>query len=183
MDVLKDNFWYVPNVLSKEELKFLNFYTQMRHTYNFSNFDDKQTKLGETAFYADPAMETLLHFKTKIFEEVIKKELHPTYSFWRYYIKYSVLDSHKDRDSCELTATINLGGCGTEWPLHVEDKKIIIKPGDAALYHGAKLKHWREEFQGDGQAQLFLHWVYKDGPYTEHKFDRRVSLGAPLIKN
>ena len=96
MDVLKDNFWYVPNVLSKEELKFLNFYTQMRHTYNFSNFDDKQTKLGETAFYADPAMETLLHFKTKIFEEVIKKELHPTYSFWRYYIKYSVLDSHKD---------------------------------------------------------------------------------------
>ena len=127
MDVLKDNFWYVPNVLSKEELKFLNFYTQMRHTYNFSNFDDKQTKLGETAFYAYPAMETLLHFKTKIFEEVIKKELHPTYSFWRYYIKYSVLDSHKDRDSCELTATINLGGCGTEWPLHVEDKKIIIE--------------------------------------------------------
>ena len=179
MDVLKNNFWYVPEVLTKEELKLLNVYCQIKHSWNYTDFDDVQTSLGETAFYGDTIMETLLKIKTKTFEKAIGKKILPTYSFWRMYNKFSTLRRRKDRPSCEITASINLGGCGTEWPLIIEGKSFNIKPGDAVVYHGAKLEHWRDEFQGDAQAQVFFHWVYADGPEKGRIFDTRKDLGDP----
>jgi|TARA_Y100000015_G_C2379718_1_gene84360 hypothetical protein len=179
MDVLKNNFWYVPEILTKEELRLLNIYCQIKHSWNYEQFDDVQTALGETAIYGDTIMESLLKIKTPNFEKVIGKKILPTYSFWRMYNKFSVLNRHLDRPSCEITASINLGGCGTKWPLIVEGKSVDIKPGDAVVYHGAKLEHWREEFQGDAQAQVFFHWVYADGPEKGEIFDRRKDLGDP----
>lgn len=180
MDVLKNNFWYVPEVLTKSELRLLNIYCQIKHSWNFHNFDDKQTSLGETAFYGDTIMESLLRIKTEIFEKEIGKKILPTYSFWRMYNKFSTLKRHTDRPSCEITASINLGGCETKWPLIVEGKPFDIKPGDAVVYHGAKLEHWRDEFQGDAQAQVFFHWVYADGPEKNRIFDTRRDLGDPV---
>ena len=48
-------------------------------------------------------------------------------------------------------------------------------PGDAVLYNGTEVRHWREPLNcGPDQYyhQLFLHYVNADGKYCQHAFDR-----------
>ena len=178
MDEINKNFCYVENFLTKEELEFFSIYAQMYHRSNENSFDEDQTKLGETMQVYGTATETLLLLKTKKINKILETKVLPTYSYWRMYTKFSQLDKHTDRKSCEITASVNLGGCGTKWPLFIDGKEVNIKPGDAVIYHGVEKLHWREEFQGDWQAQVFLHYVYKEGKYKDFIYDKRQSLGA-----
>lgn len=51
-----------------------------------------------------------------------------------------------------------------------------LEAGDALLYRGIECPHWRTHFEGDHQAQVFLHYVDQQGPCAEWKFDKRDSL-------
>ena len=45
---------------------------------------------------------------------------------------------------------------------------------------GCDLEHWREPFEGDNCAQVFLHYNNIDGPFgTQNNFDKRPMLGIP----
>ncbi len=47
------------------------------------------------------------------------------------------------------------------------------------VYSGCELEHWREPFEGDNCAQVFLHYNNLDGPFgTQNKFDKRPMLGV-----
>ena len=46
-------------------------------------------------------------------------ELIPTYSYARIYKKGDILKRHKDRPSCEISTTLNLGG--DPWPIFIDD--------------------------------------------------------------
>jgi hypothetical protein len=39
--------------------------------------------------------------------------------------------------------------------------------------------HWREPFQGSRLVQVFLHYVDRNGPYADQRFDRRITLMRP----
>ena len=56
-------------------------------------------------------------------------------------------------------------------------KGFSMKPGDAIIYRGCELPHWREELQGLMQVQVFMHYCDKNGPYKNEKFDNRPGLG------
>ena len=86
-------------------------------------------------------------------------ELLPTYAFWRMYTINADLKKHKDRESCEISATVMLGSDGTPWPIFIGGTEINLEPGDAAIYLGCEVEHWREEFKGDWHTQTFLHYV------------------------
>ena len=43
-------------------------------------------------------------------------KLSPTYSYARIYNKGAILQKHKDRYSCEVSTTLNLGG--DMWPIY-----------------------------------------------------------------
>jgi len=120
------------------------------------------------------------------FEKACGKELYPTYSYARLYdTQGEVLENHVDRDACEISATITLGFDGNVWSIYMgdsEDKtnptKIDMGIGDAVLYKGSEKYHWRESyFEGNWQAQVFLHYVDKNGKYADWKYDKRNSLG------
>tara|TARA_R110000822_G_scaffold279829_1_gene401535 strand:- start:290 stop:658 length:369 start_codon:yes stop_codon:yes gene_type:complete len=103
-----------------------------------------------------------------------------TYSYARLYKKGDILEEHKDRISCAISATMNLGG--DVWPIHMElpNKKIKIfklNPGDLLIYKGDKLKHWRNSLKGNLCGQVFLH--YNNSENTENKYDGRPHLGVP----
>ena len=88
-------------------------------------------------------------------------KLVPTYSYTRLYSYGSVLKRHKDRKSCEISTTLNLGG--DSWPIYLkkENKKEIkvnLKPGDMLIYSGCDLEHWRDKFTGNECGQVFLHY-------------------------
>ena len=128
---------------------------------------------GSKSIYADPVFENLLNFIKPKIEKDYGKELVPTYSFWRMYTYNSDLFPHIDRASCEISATVMFGSDGTKWPFFVDGNKFDLEPGDAVLYLGTKLKHWRETFLGDWHAQGFLHYVDQEGPHAEWKRDKR----------
>ena len=114
-------------------------------------------------------------------EEHTGKKLLPTYSYWRMYTKYSNLIKHKDRPSCEISVTVNIDNDSTPWPIYMNDNPIELNVGDAAIYLGCELMHWREIFKGDFSCQTFLHYVDKDGKNKDHYLDKRTYF-YPKVK-
>ena len=133
------------------------------------------------ATFAPVVTETLLDVLTPILSSAISCELYPTYSYLRIYFKGAMLARHIDRPSCEVSATICISSEGPRsWPLCLETvdgiTEVELEPGDAVIYKGMEVPHWREEFKGDRQVQVFLHYVKRDGAYEEFKFDKRPHL-------
>jgi hypothetical protein len=136
--------------------------------------------------YADTAMETLLEaLRTKMEKETGYK-LNATYAYARIYKTGDVLHRHKDRYSCEVSTTLNLGG--DPWPLYLDPTgkkgqagiKVELEPGDMLIYSGCDLEHWREAFAGKDCGQVFLHYNdAKKKTAKENKFDGRPFLGLP----
>ena len=149
--------------------------------------------------YADNVMETLLVKMLPIMAKETGLNLVPTYSYARIYKKGDILRRHKDRPSCEISTTLNLGG--DPWPIFIDgtgadsvidEYKSIIKPnapegtkvlldvGDMLVYSGCELEHWREPFEGNTCAQVFLHYNHVNGPFADNnRFDKRPMLGLP----
>ena len=172
-------------------------------TTEFGVWNDQQVP-DTYSHYADIAMETLLlNVKPKM-EKLTGLKLNPTYSYARVYKKGDILHRHKDRFSCEISTTMNLGG--DEWPIYLENRKnvgtsddidpetgknylvstgnegkeIILKPGDMLVYKGMILEHWREVFLGDNCAQVFLHYNDVNSKDADKNiFDGRPHLGLP----
>jgi alkylated DNA repair dioxygenase AlkB len=136
--------------------------------------------------YADLAMETLLMEVKPIMEKHTGLKLSPTYSYARIYKKGDVLARHKDRYSCEISTTLNLGG--DPWPIFLDPTgkekqagiKVELKPGDMLIYSGCDLEHWREEFTGKDCGQVFLHYNKANSKTAKQNYlDKRPLLGLP----
>ena len=160
--------------------KYISPYTEY-----FGVWIDEQVP-NTYSHYGDIAMETLLQEVKPIMEKQTKLKLSETYSYARIYKKGDVLARHKDRYSCEISTTLNLGG--VSWPIYLDPTgkqgqagiKIDLKPGDMLVYSGCDLEHWREEFQGKDCGQVFLHYNKSNlKTAKENKFDKRPFIGLP----
>jgi hypothetical protein len=142
-------------------------------------------------------METLLEWVKPAMEKHTKLKLIPTYSYARIYKKGDILQRHKDRFSCEISTTLNLGG--DPWSIflspqenvgipdgkkitsasNVKGIKVDLKPGDMLIYKGMELEHWREPFKGENCIQVFLHYNNVSKEAKLNQFDKRPHLGLP----
>tara|TARA_R110000772_G_scaffold29748_1_gene74162 strand:- start:290 stop:934 length:645 start_codon:yes stop_codon:yes gene_type:complete len=136
--------------------------------------------------YSDIAMETLLQEIKPIMEKHIGIKLSPTYSYARIYKKGDVLTRHKDRYSCEISTTLNLGG--DSWSIYLDPTEktgqagieINLDPGDMLIYSGCDLEHWREEFKGKNCGQVFLHYNKANSKTAKENYlDKRPLIGIP----
>ena len=148
--------------------------------------------------YSDIAMETLMLKCQPVMEKATELKLYPAYTYARIYKKGDVLKRHKDRFSCEISTTMNLGG--DDWPIYLspnenvgipdgknitaESKakgiKVDLKPGDMLVYSGCELEHWRNKFKGKECVQVFLHYNNRKTPGArDNMFDKRPHLGLP----
>lgn len=193
---MKENFKVYKNILSKEtsyiSCRYLFLKKQVLKTLKEENyisplstewgvFGDKQVP-NVYCCYGDILMEVFLAELLPFLQKKLKKELFPTYSYVRIYEKGSILKKHLDRDSCELSTTINLGG--DLWPIFLKEKgkthKIILHPGDMLVYKGCILEHWRKKFTGNICYQAFMHYNFlKSDPDKKNLFDKRKHLGLP----
>ncbi len=195
----KDKYLVIKQAVSKEiaelcseylKLKRKVFYT-LRETKTISRFNEwfgrmVDTQIPDTyCIYSDILMETLLTKVKKKMKEITKLDLIETYSYVRLYKKGDELKRHKDRNACEISTTLNLGG--DSWPIFIEPSgdlgkkgnKIILEPGDMLVYRGSILEHWREPFEGNECIQVFLHYNNIDAQGLEYKYDTRPHLGLP----
>ena len=134
--------------------------------------------------YGDPAFDGLLEYLRPRIEQHAGLALHPTYSYFRLYKRGDILKRHRDRPACEISVTLNLGEAQDEpWPIYVEagagPYAARLMPGDALLYRGCECFHWREPYEGSQLAQVFLHYVDRNGPNAGLKFDGRKTLMRP----
>ena len=200
MDFKKDNYIVIKKAIDPKIADFVYRYFLLKRSVARTLFDTKfispfteywgvwnDKQVPETySHYADTAMETLLIDVLPIMQEKTGLKLIPTYSYARIYKKGDVLKRHKDRYSCEVSMTMNLGG--DPWPIYLEpsgetDKegiKVDLEPGDALIYRGCEVEHWREAFEGENCGQVFLHYNDASGENAkENAYDRRPFLGLP----
>ena len=211
----KNNYQIIRSAISKELANFCHKYFLLKRdvvkemldsnyispyiTY-MGTFNDPQVP-NSYAHYADLVMETLLLQVQEKMEKETELKLIPTYSYARVYSKGNELTRHKDRPSCEISTTLNLGG--DLWPIYVDPTgsdnveyinehtvkikenspkgiKVDLNPGDMLIYKGFELEHWREPFEGDICTQVFLHYNDLNSEWSgKNKFDGRKFIGLP----
>jgi hypothetical protein len=211
MSFKKNKYQVLRNAISKDLAAFCYKYLQISaeadnwmlnngvtHSGNklVGNFNDPQVP-NSYAKYADRVMETLLVDTIKVMQKKTGLRLVPTYSYCRLYRTGNILKRHKDRPSCEISTTLNLGG--DNWPILIDPTgsdnvideyknihkpgapkgvEVNLKPGDMLIYSGCELEHWREPFKGKLCGQVFLHYNHADGRFAKtNLYDKRPMLG------
>ena len=195
------NFIFNYFLLKRDAVKFMYQNNIVPEHSLFGTWKDQQVP-NVYSHYADFAMETLLMKVMPIMVKETNLNLIPTYSYARVYEKGSILKRHKDRPSCEISTTLNLGG--DPWPIFIDPTgsnnvideyknihkpdapkgvKVNLEPGDMLVYSGCELEHWREEFTGNICAQVFLHYNHLNGQFAnENLYDKRPLLGIPPLR-
>lgn len=197
----KDNHYVViREIISKDLTNFIYTYFQNKRTVAdkllkdrfLSPFDEtwgtwSDQQIPNTySHYADLCMETLMLRVMPTMQTITELELVPCYSYARIYKYGDTLHRHKDRPSCEISCTVNLGG--DNWPIYLDPTggqgnkgiQVDLSPGDMLVYRGVMVEHWRDPFDGYDCGQVFLHYNDKNGPFAEtNKFDNREFLGLP----
>lgn len=142
---------------------------------------DDQCPLSD-AVYGDPVFDKLLQDFAKPIGDAVGRKLLPTYTYARIYRPGEVLKKHKDRPSCEISATLTLGyDAKPIWPIFFNEEKEIavsLDAGELAVYKGCEILHWRPAFKGKWHVQVFLHYVDANGPYKDHVMDGRSEFGT-----
>ena len=200
MSFKKNKYAVIKKVISKDLALFLyNYLTVKKQVHStcverkyispfemmLGTCDDAQVP-NTYSCYGDIAMETLMLKVQPIMEKETSLKLNPSYTYCRVYKKGDELKRHKDRFSCEISTTMNLGG--DDWPIYLEPSgkkgmkgiKVNLQPGDMLVYRGCDLEHWREKFKGDECVQVFLHYnnIATKGS-KENIFDKRPHIGLP----
>ena len=210
----KKKYTVIRQAISKDLASFIaNYFLMQKQVYDtcrksryFSPFETiigyyegENEQIPNTySQYANMAMETLMLKCQPGMEKATGLKLYPAYTYARIYKKGDELKRHKDRFSCEISTTMNLGG--DDWPIYLSPNenvgapdgknittvskakgvRVDLKPGDMLVYRGVELEHWREKFKGKECVQVFLHYNNRKTPGARNNmFDTRPHLGLP----
>ena len=202
MSFEKNKYTVIKEAISKDMATFIyNYFIMKKQVYDtciehryispFENmlgyYESQNEQIPNTySCYSDIVMETLLLKCQPVMEKATKLKLYPAYTYARIYKKGDELKRHKDRFSCEISTTMNLGG--DDWDIYLEPSgktnqkgnKVSLKPGDMLVYRGCELEHWRKKFKGKICGQVFLHYNNRaTAGSKENMFDKRKHLGLP----
>jgi len=213
----KNKYVVIKQVISKDLATFIyNYFLMKKQVYDtclksryispyetlLGGYESADGQVPHTySNYSDIAMETLMLKCQPIMEKTTGLKLNPAYTFARIYKHGDILHRHKDRFSCEISTTMNLGG--DPWPIYLDPTgsnnilsgretttivkpkapkgiKVDLKPGDMLVYSGCELEHWRTKFKGKECCQVFLHYNNIKTPGSKSNiFDKRFHLGLP----
>ena len=214
MSFKKKKYTVIKQAISKDLAAFIaNYFLMQKQVYDtckasryfspfetiLGHYESKDEQIPDTyCAYGNIAMETLLLKCQPGMEKATGLKLYPAYTYARIYKKGDELKRHKDRFSCEISTTMNLGG--DDWPIYLEPNpkkggvkpgvgyvsdntkgvRVDLKPGDMLVYSGCELEHWREKFKGKECVQVFLHYNNRKTPGSkDNMFDKRPHLGLP----
>lgn len=149
------------------------------------SIDTESQVPGSLARYNHPKFKELHYEAMSSIENIIGERLYPSYYYDRFYFKGNELRKHVDRKSCEVSVTMNIShNLNYDWDIFFErpDKSslsCVTNPGDAALYKGCIIPHWRDPMKGNKDSychQIFLHYVRRNGHCVQYAYDRAGDL-------
>lgn len=211
----EDGFFFVRNLIEDPSTMYSDV-PDWRGIKNYFGsednivFEDVESQVnGSASRYNYPGYRDLhTQIRLKI-EKILGKKLYNTYYFDRFYFLGNELVKHVDRDSCEISVTIFVRSnlrWEWEWPFIVDSTRpldndhgtvgetwITMSPGDAVIYKGCEIPHWRPPLtskygrdepkykwwarrilRGPDDTfwhQAFFHYVLADGRRCHHAFD------------
>ena len=177
---------YLKDVLP---IEFCQFFTHvlLRQTSLDGKKGDEQIPNAKAILDHEVMFETLQERLWPVLEQIVGEELLPTYSYSRLYSNGDILEKHKDRPACEISATIQLGRSHHyAWPIYMGDKRYDLAEGDAVIYKGCDVEHWRNKCDGpEGyySGQLFIHFVKKNGAHSHEFGDSTVRNNFSYAKH
>lgn len=185
----RDGLVVLPRLLHSSTTTLLSSYTSVLGHLGRLVSEERQVK-GSLVTYGDALFDTVMASFCPIVAEVVGRPVLPTYSFLRVYHEGQVLTPHRDRRACQHSLTLHLtaapatASVGAGWPVDFEDlhgrhRSVALTAGDAALYQGCALRHWRAACPLEWYVQVFLHYVEASGPFADQAFDGREYLGMP----
>ena len=189
-----DGYEYIRNFIDEPTRELMSIYYEnkiRRGEWEPAIARESGRAHSSFSIHGDPLTEAILLKKLPLVSRICGKELYPTYSFVRIYQEGDIMGRHVDRPSCEISLTANIFTKENKSIFYVEDlnsnvKEFDIEPGDALMYFGCKIYHWRKPIEKDQfLVQFMLHYVDKNGPNKDYKYDKRPNLAYPVetIKN
>jgi hypothetical protein len=112
---------------------------------------------GAPLLYDEPLLEFLGHQLAPVVSRLTGDRVRSAFTYLRVYDPRAVLGRHRDRPSCRWTIDLVVGGDPapsrrTAWPLWIDGRRgaqaIRLALGDAVLYRGDRLSHWRHAQRG-----------------------------------
>ena len=183
-----DSANFLLNYLSVKRKVAQRFLSDGYESELIGTFEETDTDKSVYSIYGDIAIDTaMLKVKPQV-DKLIGEQTWPTYSYARIYPYESIVAPHKDREECEISCSMYLGG--TKWDMFVEGKdgpeRIDLNAGDMVVYAGTELTHWRETFLGvdsDGNpgecTQVSFHYQRANNQ-NFNAFDGRNHIGLPI---
>ena len=151
---------------------------------------------GSLSRYNHPSYKQAHQSILKMIQNILEMDLLPTYFYDRFYYEGQELSRHKDRPSCEISATVQIStNREGAWPIWFQlpdntESSVSMKDGDMVIYKGCEREHWREPLQSKYgimnkffnnvkmkvddtyHHQIFFHYVNAQGPYVHFAYDR-----------
>jgi len=171
--LLSNGFLVVPNFIDRDRAARLG--DEFKDYAETNDIKDDAQVLNSKSHYNYISFLELLCEKTPEVSSLLGENVLPTYTYSRVYKKYNVLKKHFDKKTCEVSITLHLYG-DKEWMFYLKDRQgniisVNLNPGDALLYLGNEIEHWREEYDGEEYVQCFLHYVLSRGENSNLYFD------------
>jgi hypothetical protein len=119
----------------------------------------------------EPVARYFQHQLISVVSRIAGEPVKPSYSYASAYRGGAVLGAHVDRKQCEFTLSLLVedrdASAAEPWPLwfHLPQGKVAItqKVGDAILFRGCELPHWRERSSDEHTSTILLfHYVPQD---------------------
>jgi hypothetical protein len=165
-DFSRQKYVVAEGLLNPNLVKFLQSY-YLHILKGRTHFERDGTSLNG---YGEACADAVLYGTTEKIEKVTGLQLNPGFSFVRLYRKGDLLRKHIDRGANEINCTIQIYA-PTPWPLvaEVDGKEVTVNQncGDAFIYHGLEIPHWRDKYAGKEHLQLILAHVIKGGVHDE----------------
>ena len=176
--------------LVSEDLRLFLTHVLVRKSFeDEGKFKDNQVPDCLATISHEVFFETILERLWPLVEQATNKNLIPTYSYARLYKNGNILESHTDREECEISVTIQLGRSHNyAWPIYMGSKRYDLAEGDGVIYRGCDIDHWRDKCDGPPgyySGQAFLHFVDANGPNTDKAWDssKRKIFPNMFVKN
>jgi len=182
---MKEKYKYVKNFLDPAIVDFASSWILL--TCENMALDS----LGSPAMHAayDHLLQNFLFYCLPRMEKETNLQLKPIYAYTRLYRPGAVLPKHVDRSQSEYSVTITMKysyqNKNYKWPICMGDIPIVIESGDGVIYKGCEVPHWRpifSEHPSSWHHQMHLHYVNRNGPHKDLKFEDEVQLLRKVLK-
>ncbi|MBT8422612.1 MAG: hypothetical protein HKN56_07085 [Gammaproteobacteria bacterium] len=169
----RDGVVIVDGILDPYFREFLQSYYRTVREHSEAHFGRDWTSMNGQG---DACSEAVLYTVRSHISDITELDLLPSMSVARMFEKGDKVGRHIDGPTNEINCTLCIDR-DSPWYLHFENEKVAAKvdllPGQAVLYRGNELFHWREKYTGSNHVQVIFGYVLKGGAHEDRAFERR----------